>query len=58
MTVIRKELPTGSMLMLDHGRYRSPVGSSGKWLCESYSRSIDDFDNETLSATFTEVFGE
>ena len=35
-----------------------PVGYSGKWLCESYSRSIDDFDNETLSATFTEVFGE
>jgi len=34
-----------------------PVGDSGLFLCDSYSRSIDDYDNETLSATFIEVFG-
>ena len=35
-----------------------PVGVSGKFICEGYTRSIDDYDSETLSATFTEVFGE
>ena len=35
-----------------------PVGVSGKFICMGYSRSIDDYDSETLSATFTEVFGE
>lgn len=34
-----------------------PVGSSGLWLCDSYSRSIVEYDHETLTATFTEIFG-
>lgn len=35
-----------------------PVGASGRFICAGYSRSIDDYDNETLRATFKEVFGE
>ena len=35
-----------------------PVGVSGKFICEGYSRSISDYDSETLTATFNEVFGE
>ena len=35
-----------------------PVGVSGKFICEGYTRAISDYDNETLSATFNEVFGE
>lgn len=35
-----------------------PTGDAGKWICQEWSRSIDDFNNEVLNATFREVFGE
>lgn len=35
-----------------------PTGVTGKWLCSEWSRNIAGYNDETLSATFTEVFGE
>jgi len=33
-----------------------PRGAAGKWICKTWDRGLDDFNNERLSATFEEVF--
>lgn len=33
-----------------------PTGSSGKWICRGWNRSIVDIDIHEVSATFEEVF--
>lgn len=35
-----------------------PVGDAGKWVCSNWSRTVPHRDVGTLSATFTEVFGD
>lgn len=35
-----------------------PVGAAGKWVCSNWSRTVPHRDVGTLSATFTEVFGD
>jgi len=35
-----------------------PTGIAGKWLCSEWNRSIEDYNNESLSASFKEVIGE
>ena len=34
-----------------------PTGAQGNFICQSWSRTFSDFNNESLSATFVEVFG-
>ena len=35
-----------------------PNGAAGKWLCREWSRNFSGFNNEEISVTFQEVFGE
>jgi phage-related protein len=35
-----------------------PTGAAGKWICTSWNRSYSAQNVNSLSATFTEVFGE
>lgn len=35
-----------------------PRGSTGKWVCEAWQRSVPNPAFDNLSATFREVFGE
>jgi phage-related protein len=35
-----------------------PSGAIGKWLCQEWKRGFEGYNNETITATFVEVFGE
>ena len=35
-----------------------PSGDGGLWICSAWALSVDDYNQNSLSATFTEVFGE
>ena len=37
--------------------WQPPTGSAGKFACMAWNRSIAGFNNESVTATFTEVFG-
>jgi phage-related protein len=37
--------------------WQPPTGSAGKFICMAWNRSIADFNNETVTAVFKEVFG-
>lgn len=35
-----------------------PTGLAGKWICPSWDRGINDYNDHTLTTQFIEVFGE
>jgi phage-related protein len=35
-----------------------PVGLTGKWVCGEWSRNLSDINTGSITANFTEVFGE
>ena len=35
-----------------------PRGAAGKWICDEWNEGLDGFNKDTITATFTEVFGE
>lgn len=35
-----------------------PTGTAGKWICPAWNRSLNNYNDHTITTQFIEVFGE